>query len=736
MPQIDIVIFISAIASLLLFFYFCLICSLFSTQYFVFLKLVISSFKNGISYTSFFKASKRSGFFFSINLSLLINNFLYAKSAPVGFQTPASMTMASMICTHNDIYYFLSVILTIVTWILAVAIYKHTKYISPFSEPKLMWWEDKKEAAEIFDSCTSLEILWTIIPTFILLFIGYPNISLLYALDQIPQTWFNIKVTGHQWYWTYEYAFLRSKDSSSTRLAYDSTLVNDFDLLSVLKEDEIRTLPDWFEEEYLNEPELDFKYVTVDNPLIIPAHVDIQAIVTSADVLHSWAIPALGVKVDACPGRLNRITFKADIDSRIYQIAFKSKILKYLATMPNPFFVGYIGQCSELCGVGHGFMPIVVHAIHPEDMIPFIAYMFKVMGYSPDHYATSSTRIKAYSNIKSVLDIRSINYEGVSNPLDEVGLYGGKPAIFRQYMYSTLINGLMGNGFSTKTPYPTSDIFLDMDMKVGVLNRLFWISKYWKNMNTFLVDRKVFPDSCYEGHEKLDLSDYYKDIDMDKLASKLQAHLCSEIRADIDDAMYSKVIELYNKYMYDADSLPFSSNKAFAKALQFLTSQINTVDDFNAMIKLKGPLSDPAFKCSFEKFYTSVSEESDNESKPYIIKDPYVINKLHQLYVDCVFNNDPDFNYIKAFKDIIEECEEDASIPSAKTNYVLFSILRGIYTHELTLNWWKAHNNNPTFEEYMDFINDKKTIDEINEFWMACFLSKELKSLILNSSDK
>ena len=637
-------------------------------------------------------------------------------TAPTGFQTPASMTMASLICTHNDIYYFLSVILSIVTWILAVAIFKHTKYISPFSEPKLFWWEDKTEAAEIFDSCTALEILWTIIPTLILLFIGYPNISLLYALDQIPQTWFNIKITGHQWYWTYEYAFLNSRDQSSTRLSYDSTLVSDFDLLKILKEDSKRNLPDWFEEEYYNEPELDSKYVTVDNPLIIPAHVDIQAIVTSADVLHSWAVPALGVKVDACPGRLNRITFRADIDSRIYQIAFKSRILRYLGTMPSPYFVGYIGQCSELCGVGHGFMPIVVHAVHPEDLLPFFAYIFNTTPVSVDQLTT----YKLYAGSKKFHEA-SLNFP----ELFYLGYKFINNQNFNKYWPTVDLGSI-----NFARLYSSSEVFDNVDLKTGVFNRLFWISKYWEDMLTFIADRKIFPAYLYEGGEELNLSNYYKGFNIDLWTTKLYADTVYNRLDDIDDSVHYKVLDLYTRYVsgdYDS-TFASDSNHGFSKALIILTSEIQKAGSLTVEVQLKDHF---AFKHLIRLIMRNTPLPIPKEIGPNADKAD-VLESFVQVYKRvCINGEDPDL-HIRFF---LFKHRFLSHLPKFCAFEIVCNILTKIYVSELTSDWFKANGglkDEESLQKFIDFINDKKTIKKVNDFKVACSMSKGLKFLLLN----
>lgn len=162
-----------------------------------------------------------------------------------------------------------------------------------------------------------LEWVWTCIPALILLVILYPSLIILYAYDRpyITQPYFTFKAIGHQWYWSYEYS--------------DFVTSNREELGEHIK----------FESYMLHQDDLDFgtfRLLEVDRRLILPLGVCMRLITTSSDVLHSWAVPALGVKIDAVPGRLNQFWIVSD--------------------RPGTFY----GQCSEICGVNHGFMPIVV----------------------------------------------------------------------------------------------------------------------------------------------------------------------------------------------------------------------------------------------------------------------------------------------------------------------------------------------------------------------------------------
>jgi cytochrome c oxidase subunit 2 len=249
----------------------------------------------------------------------MINKIVFlvaAQNWQLGFQDPATAVMEGIINFHHDLFFFLKVILIFVVRILV-------RCIVLFSR------KDKNDKPFIFTHAPTLEIIWTTIPAIILLFIAIPSFSLLYSMDEIVDPLLTVKVIGHQWYWSYElmnpneYFYMDSEgplldedNQLDTNYSFDSYMIADDDL----KIGELRLLE-------------------VDNKLYLPIEVNIRLLITSGDVLHSWAVPALGVKLDACPGRLNQTS--------VY------------IKRPAVFY----GQCSEICGVNHGFMPIVVEGI-------------------------------------------------------------------------------------------------------------------------------------------------------------------------------------------------------------------------------------------------------------------------------------------------------------------------------------------------------------------------------------
>nr|UYL27238.1 cytochrome c oxidase subunit II [Alectorobius spheniscus] len=162
-----------------------------------------------------------------------------------------------------------------------------------------------------------IEILWTIIPAIILIYIALPSLRLLYLMEESFFPTMSLKVIGHQWYWSYEY--------SDFNIEYDSFMMPN-DLLN----------------------KSSFRLLDVDNRLITPFNSNLRLLVTSSDVIHSWTIPSLGVKVDAVPGRLNQISSQVN--------------------RPGLFF----GQCSEICGANHSFMPISMEITSIKNFLNWI----------------------------------------------------------------------------------------------------------------------------------------------------------------------------------------------------------------------------------------------------------------------------------------------------------------------------------------------------------------------------
>ena len=165
----------------------------------------------------------------------------------------------------------------------------------------------------------AIETVWTILPAITLLFLALPSLRLLYLMDEVRAPTLTLKTIGHQWYWRYEY-------SDFMDLEFDSYILPEEDL----------------------QPG-QYRLLEVDHRAVLPMHSEIRILVTAADVIHSWTIPRLGVKADAIPGRLNQIGFTI--------------------SRPGVFY----GQCSEICGANHSFIPIVIEAIDRESFINWIS---------------------------------------------------------------------------------------------------------------------------------------------------------------------------------------------------------------------------------------------------------------------------------------------------------------------------------------------------------------------------
>nr|ALO70441.1 cytochrome c oxidase subunit 2 [Carpelimus bilineatus] len=169
-----------------------------------------------------------------------------------------------------------------------------------------------------------IEIIWTLMPAIILIFIALPSLRLLYLLDEINNPIVTIKTIGHQWYWSYEY-------SDFFNIEFDSYMI---------PTNELKTY--------------NFQLLDVDNRIAIPYNSQIRMLVTSFDVIHSWTIPSLNIKIDATPGRLNQVSM--------------------FTNRTGIFF----GQCSEICGANHSFMPIVLESISPKMFLNWINKMSEI----------------------------------------------------------------------------------------------------------------------------------------------------------------------------------------------------------------------------------------------------------------------------------------------------------------------------------------------------------------------
>nr|YP_010577106.1 cytochrome c oxidase subunit II [Megabalanus coccopoma]YP_087059.1 cytochrome c oxidase subunit II [Megabalanus volcano]UZN92552.1 cytochrome c oxidase subunit 2 [Megabalanus coccopoma]BAD44761.1 cytochrome oxidase subunit 2 [Megabalanus volcano] len=217
----------------------------------------------------------------------------------LSFQDSASPLMEELIMFHDHAMLVLTLVTTLVAYIIL------TMFSNKFIDRFLL-------------EGHLIEVIWTVIPALLLIFIALPSLHLLYLLDEYDNPSLTIKSMGHQWYWSYEY-------SDFLDVEFDSYMIPSKDL-----EDN------------------QFRLIEVDNRMVVPMNTYIRILVSSTDVIHSWTVPALSVKADAIPGRLNQLTF--------------------LVNRPGLFF----GQCSEICGANHSFMPIVVESISMNSFLNWI----------------------------------------------------------------------------------------------------------------------------------------------------------------------------------------------------------------------------------------------------------------------------------------------------------------------------------------------------------------------------
>ena len=240
---------------------------------------------------------------------MCVTSVMYAgEEKQLGFILPGSRGMEELWLFHEEIMIWLILIFIVVMWVL-FRVFRENK------DSKRRIVQGQLKHGDL------LEVVWTIIPGIILVLIVYPSFKLLYLLDEVVNPGMTIKVIGNQWYWTYEY-----NDYPDLDIQFDSYMLPTDDL-------EIGGL----------------RLLEVDNSLVIPKNTYVRFIITSSDVIHAWAIPGLGVKLDAYPGRLNQTKIIAEKEGLYY------------------------GQCSEICGANHAFMPICLHVTSLKDYFLFLS---------------------------------------------------------------------------------------------------------------------------------------------------------------------------------------------------------------------------------------------------------------------------------------------------------------------------------------------------------------------------
>lgn len=215
------------------------------------------------------------------------------------FQDAASPIILQLISFHDHTLIILTLVISVVSY--AILIIMLNKYTNRYLI----------EAQQI-------ETIWTIVPAIILIFLALPSLRLLYLTDEVRNPSITLKAIGHQWYWRYEY-------TDFTDIEIDSYIIPTTDLTPG-----------------------EYRLLEVDNRIVLPIQIEIRVLVTAADVIHAWTVPALGVKVDAVPGRLNQLGFTINT--------------------PGVFY----GQCSEICGANHSFIPICVEVVNIKSFTNWI----------------------------------------------------------------------------------------------------------------------------------------------------------------------------------------------------------------------------------------------------------------------------------------------------------------------------------------------------------------------------
>ena len=222
----------------------------------------------------------------------------------MGLQAAASPVMESMTDFHNFLLVIIFSIASFVMILLLIVIVRFNAKANPVPSKT--------------SHNTVLEVVWTVVPILILVVIAVPSFRLLFFYDTVPDSAMTIKAVGHQWYWSYEYP-------DDGDFGFDALMVADDELAE-------------------GEPRL----LATDEKIVLPVDTDIRVLVTAEKVIHAWAVPALGVKIDATPGRLSETWLKITKEGKYY------------------------GQCSELCGVNHGFMPIEIHAVSKQEYAAWV----------------------------------------------------------------------------------------------------------------------------------------------------------------------------------------------------------------------------------------------------------------------------------------------------------------------------------------------------------------------------
>jgi cytochrome c oxidase subunit 2 len=226
------------------------------------------------------------------------------------FQDGAAPSFEGITELHDQIMFYLVIILLGVSWMLSSILLNFNT-------------NTNKIVHKYHNHGTLIELIWTVLPAFVLIAIAFPSFKLLYLMDEVIDPAMTIKALGHQWYWSYEYSDFVNEEGES--IEFESYMVP----TEELEEGQLRLLE-------------------VDSRVVVPVQTHIRFIITGTDVIHSFAVPSLGLKMDAVPGRLNATSVLIEREGVFY------------------------GQCSEICGVHHAFIPVVIEAVSLEQYLAWL----------------------------------------------------------------------------------------------------------------------------------------------------------------------------------------------------------------------------------------------------------------------------------------------------------------------------------------------------------------------------
>jgi cytochrome c oxidase subunit 2 len=243
-----------------------------------------------------------------------------------GFQPGATPVMDDIIWFHDFLLWIIAAIALFVLALLVIVVVKFNARANPVPSRTT--------------HNTTIEVIWTVVPVLILVTIAVPSFRLLFYQLNVPKADVTVKATGKQWFWTYSYP--------DSKFEFDSLMVQDKDLKA-------------------GQPRL----LTVDNEMVVPVNKVVKVLTTGADVIHSFAVPSFGIKIDAIPGRVNETWFKAEREGTYY------------------------GQCSELCGRNHAFMPIVVHVVSEKEYTAWLDQAKKKYASTDDDNSAHPTAVAA-----------------------------------------------------------------------------------------------------------------------------------------------------------------------------------------------------------------------------------------------------------------------------------------------------------------------------------------------------